>query len=271
MIKLIAIDMDGTLLDGNKQLPERNIRAIQRVLDKGIKVVLCTGRPQSGVLPYFKQLPLNGCEEYAILDNGCTIYQTKDWSLLAHSALSPDAIETIVANAKEYDGIAVTFFDQTHYFIVGTEIPDLVSYDAGLVFNTVTPIDLKRLKSNPSPILQGMFIGEATELDQFQAAKDAVLSQAFSMVRSQPCLYEVMPKGTTKASALKQLAKHLGLSANDIMAIGDAANDIEMLEFAGTSVAMGNASNDVKALADYITADHNQAGVASALEKLILT
>lgn len=81
MIKLIAIDLDGTLLDSDKKISNENIKAIQTATKAGIKIVICTGRPKSGVLPYFEKLGLND-EEYIIMNNGCTVYNTKDWELL---------------------------------------------------------------------------------------------------------------------------------------------------------------------------------------------
>lgn len=270
MIKLIAIDMDGTLLDSQKQLPEKNVLALHQAVAKGVQIVLCTGRPKSGVQPYFEELGLSQDASFAILDNGCTTYRTEDWSLLDYKSLSQQDIADLAATATDFDGVDVTYFDSSHYFILGDEIPELVSYDAGLVFNTVTPTNIADLKASPVPIFQGMFMGQPEALDAFEAAKGAELSQKFSMVRSQSYIYEAMPLGTTKASALKALTEHLGLTAEEVMAIGDAANDIEMLEYAGLSVAMGNASDEVKALADVVTADHDACGVAQAIERFVL-
>lgn len=271
MIKLIAIDMDGTLLDSQKQLPAENAAALRQAVDKGVKIVLCTGRPKFGVLPYFKELNLpGGQEEYAILDNGCTTYRTQDWSLLSHTELSVEAIEELTASLAGYEGVCLTFFDQSHYFVLGDQVPELVAYDAGLVFTKATPVNLETLVESPDPIFQAMFVGEADKLDAFQAAWDQSLSQCCSMVRSQFYLYEALPKGVTKGHALRALAAHLGLKRHEVMAIGDAANDLEMLEFAGLSVAMGNASEEVKALTDHVTADCDHAGVAQAIETFVL-
>ena len=80
-VKLIAIDMDGTLLDSQKEIPVENIKAIQEAAAAGIKIVLCTGRPRSGILPHFEKLGLSE-EEYIIMNNGCSTYETKNWKLL---------------------------------------------------------------------------------------------------------------------------------------------------------------------------------------------
>ncbi len=153
MIKLLALDMDGTLLNEAKEIPQAHITAIHQAIEKGVKLVLCTGRPLFGVLPYYKKLGL----------------------------------------------------------------------------------DLQ-----------------------------------FSGVRSQPVIYEAMPLGTTKATALSRLAAILKIEPSEIMAMGDANNDIEMLQFAGLGIAMGNASDHVKSLANDVTTSNEEDGVARAIEKYIL-
>ncbi|MGT2757624.1 Cof-type HAD-IIB family hydrolase [Streptococcus ovuberis] len=269
-IKLIAIDMDGTLLNSQKELTQETIEVLHQAVAKGIKVVLCTGRPKPGVVSYIDQLGFGEADEYAILDNGCTVYQLKDWSLVAHQALAPAEMAELVAAAAAYPEISVTFFDADHYFIVGEEIPELVAYDAGLVFTHPVPVTLEEVQASPVPIFQGMFMGEAPALDRFQAEQGEALSQAFSTVRSQSYIYEALPLGTTKAKGLLNLTQHLGIAPEEVMAIGDAANDLEMLAFAGFSVAMGNASDEVKAVADAITSSNDEAGVARAIEKWVI-
>ena len=115
-----------------------------------------------------------------------------------------------------------------------------------------------------------MFLAQPNELDIFEKQFGSQISQRFSGVRSQPVIYEAMPKGTTKATALKQLAQHLEIKPQEIMALGDANNDIEMIQFAGLGVAMGNSSDHVKKLANYVTDTNDANGVAAAIEKFIL-
>ena len=81
MIKLIALDMDGTLLNSQKEIPQAHIQAIHQAVEHGVKLVLCTGRPLVGVKPYYEQLGLSGDNEYVIINNGCSTHQTKDWKL----------------------------------------------------------------------------------------------------------------------------------------------------------------------------------------------
>ena len=124
---------------------------------------------------------------------------------------------------------------------------------------------LEEIFAEGQVIFEAMYMAEPKPLDDFQNAMEESLSQHYSTVRSQDYIFEIMPQGATKASGLKHLAEKLGINPEQIMALGDAANDIEMLEFVGQSVAMGNASDDINSLSKYVTLTNDQAGVAHAI------
>lgn len=268
-VRLIAIDMDGTLLDGDKRIPQDNIKAIQEAANSGIKIVLCTGRPKSGILPYFEQLGLTA-EEFIIMNNGCSTYETKEWNLLEHAALTWEDIQGLEEACRDFPGVYLTLTGEATYYVVADMVPDLVAYDAGTVFTQAKARTLEEIQDEGEMIFQAMYMGEAAVLDQFQRAKEGELSQAYSTVRSQDYIFEIMPKGVTKASALEQLASDLQVPLDQVMALGDAANDLEMLTLVGHSVAMGNASEQIKKLCRYITLDNSHAGVAHAIRRWAL-
>ncbi|OIB47518.1 haloacid dehalogenase [Streptococcus pneumoniae] len=220
MIKLLALDMDGTLLNEAKEIPQAHITAIHKAIEKGVKLVLCTGRPLFGVLPYYKKLGLDLQNEYVIVNNGCSTHQTSDWGLVDWKELSPADIEYLY-DLAEKSNVQLTLFDESHYFVLGGKPNQVIENDAKLVFSDLTE-------------------------------------------------NEAMPLGTTKATALSRLAEILKIDSSEIMAMGDANNDIEMLQFAGLGIAMGNASDYVKSLADAVTSSNEEDGVARAIEKYIL-
>lgn len=269
MIKLLALDMDGTLLNEVKEIPLAHIDAIHKAIDKGVKLVLCTGRPLFGVLPYYKKLSLDLQNEYVIVNNGCSTHQTSDWSLVDWRELSKSDIEYLNDLAEKSE-VQLTLFDEDHYFVLGGKPNQVIENDAKLVFSDLTEISLEEATSGKYRMFQGMFLGTKKETDDFENRFSEELCQRFSGVRSQPVIYEAMPLGTTKASALSRLADILDIQPSEIMAMGDANNDIEMLEFAGLGIAMGNASEHVKALADAVTTSNEEEGVARAIEKYIL-
>lgn len=264
MIKLIAIDMDGTLLNSQKEIPEENIKAIQEAAAAGIKIVLCTGRPRSGILPHFEKLGLSE-EEYIIMNNGCSTYETKNWKLLQYESLSRSEMEELLQACEDFPEVALTLTGEKTYYVVGDEVPELVAYDASTVFTEAKARSLEEIFAEGQVIFQAMYMADTEPLDAFQNAVQDRLDQSYSTVRSQEYIFEIMPQGATKASGLKHLAEKLGIAPDQIMALGDAANDLEMLQFVGQSVAMGNASDDIKELCKYVTLTNDEAGVAHAI------
>ncbi|KXT78076.1 Hydrolase (HAD superfamily) [Streptococcus sp. DD11] len=269
MFKILALDMDGTLLNSSKEIPQAHIDAIHQAVEAGVKLVLCTGRPLVGVKPYYEQLGLSQENEYVIVDNGCATHQTSDWGLVDYRSLSKEEILYLDSIARQTPA-QLTIFDEERYLVLGEEPNDLVTYDAGLVFTEPMQISLQEATNGKNILFQAMFLAQPEELDAFEKAFGTELAQRFSAVRSQAYIYETMPKGVTKASALRELAERLAVSPAEIMAVGDANNDIEMLEFAGLGVAMGNAPDHVKELADAVTASNDDNGVAAAIKNYIL-
>lgn len=269
MIRLLAIDMDGTLLNSHKEIPHENIDAIQAAIRQGVSVVLCTGRPYVGVKAYYNQLQLPEEPSYAILNNGASTYQTLDWTLQDYQTLGSSALD-LLGNLSLPDGVQLTLFDHDHYHLVAEEASDMVRKDAAYLFTDPEPISLERAQKHPSPYFKAMFVGPSDDIDQFEALHDKTLRSLFQTVRSQDYLYEVLPKHVNKASALSKLASQLGISSSEVMAIGDGTNDLEMLTYAGLGVAMGNAPQLVREAADAHTTSNDQAGVAAAIHTYIL-
>lgn len=269
MIKLLALDMDGTLLNSQKQLTEPQIVAIHKAIEKGVKLVLCTGRMLTGVKPYFDQLGLDAENEYVIVNNGCSTHQTSDWKLIDWAELSPQQINYLATFLPE-SSMQLTLFDEEHYYVLEDEPNQYSRADANLVYVEPTILSMENATNQSRHLFQAMFVGTQEATDTFEQKHAATLSQDFDVVRSQDVLLEILPTGANKASALKTLAQQLQILPEEIMAIGDANNDIEMLEFAGLSIAMGNASASIKSLTDDVTATNDQDGVAKAIYKHII-
>lgn len=269
MIKLLALDMDGTLLNEKKELQQAQIDAIHQAVAKGVTVVLCTGRPLVGVKPFVQQLGFDAEEEYIIVNNGCSTHSTKNWQLVDWEELSIEDVEYL-ATYLENDQVQLSLFDEEDYFVLAEQANATVVFDAELVGMTPDPIDLAEAQSGQHRFFEAMFVGEKEAIDAFEQAHNPVLGQKYSTVRSQEYLLEILPDGASKASGLKKLAERLQIKPEEIMAIGDANNDLEMLAFAGLGIAMGNANEQVKAIAQDITDTNENDGVAKAIEKHIL-
>ena len=269
MIKLLALDMDGTLLNDQKEISPANIVAIQKAVDAGVKLVLCTGRILSGVKPYFEQLGLNAENEYVILNNGCALHQTSDWSLLDHHGLKADEIAYLADFARGFE-LPLTLCDVDNYYVVDQTANAHIIEDTQNIFLTPKTISLEKTRNHHQPFFLAKFVGQPSLVGDFMKEKDTELSKHFNTVLSQPSIYETLPQGVSKATALQSLAEKLGLLPTEIMAIGDGNNDREMLEFAGLSIAMDNASTPIKALANHVTTSNNEDGVAAAIYQWIL-
>ena len=272
MIKLIAIDMDGTLLNGKKHIDKVQKEAIHEAIEAGIKIVLCTGRPLYGILPFYEELGLSelDSEGYVILNNGCSIHKTKDWELIDQVNFTSDDIDYLYKFSEGYD-INFTLVNDYYYFNIDDRKPtDELITDAGFVFSDITNISLKEAKNGKHKIIKIMFLGNPNIMANFQKENESILKDKYSSVLSQPYIYEILPKGNNKGTGLKKLAKKLGIKQEEIMAIGDGNNDIEMFEYANYSVAMENGTELAKKAAKYETDSNENDGVAKAIRKYAL-
>ena len=271
MIKLIAIDMDGTLLNGKKHIDKVQKEAIHEAIEAGIKIVLCTGRPLYGILPFYEELGLSelDSEGYVILNNGCSIHKTKDWKLIDQVNFTSDDIEYLYKLSESYD-INFTLVNDTYYFNIGRKPTDELIKDAGFVFSDITDISLEEAKSGKHKIMKIMFLGDPEIMANFQEKNEDIIKSKYSGVLSQSYVYEVFPKDNNKGTGLKKLAEKLGIKQEEVMAIGDGNNDIEMFEYANYSVAMKNATELAKKAAKYETDSNENDGVAKAIRKYAL-
>lgn len=271
MIKLIAIDMDGTLLNEKKHIDKAQKEAIHEAVEAGIKIVLCTGRPLYGILPFYEELGLSelDSEGYVILNNGCSIHKTKDWKLIDQVNFTSDDIDYLYKFSEGYD-INFTLVNDYYYFNIDRKPTDELITDAGFVFSDITNISLKEAKNGKHKIIKIMFLGNPNIMANFQKENENILKDKYSGVLSQPYVYEILPKGNNKGTGLKKLAKKLGIKQEEIMAIGDGNNDIEMFEYANYSVAMENGTELAKKAAKYETDSNENDGVAKAIRKYAL-
>ncbi|BDZ30197.1 Cof-type HAD-IIB family hydrolase [Lactiplantibacillus sp. WILCCON 0030] len=269
MIKLMAIDIDDTLLNSHGQLLASTKHRVQQLLASDVKVVLCSGRPFDGVKPFLTELGITGDDQYVITNNGALV-QTATGQILAQSTLTADYYAKLAAlsvktslgfNAIDTAGNIYTANANINKYVVMQASEN----QAGLFVRDVAdlPTDLALTK--------GVFVGEPDQLDAHLAEIQAGLATGTYIVRSAPVLLEVMSDCANKGNGLFDLTSYLGLAPAEVLAIGDADNDLPMFEFAGIAVSMGNGGTNAKAAADYITTSNDEDGVAHTIEKFLLT
>lgn len=262
VIKLVAIDIDGTLADRNRQVSAANRQAIERLKSKGVIVVLASGRIGWSVETFQKVVGLNG---YPLVGtNGCEVIgwdRARVQEFWLSRTLKKTALDIAEAAGIHVNGYA----PRQLYFTQDGDFANLYrSRVEGANPQIVTSKDL--LETN---LLKLLFIANPRVLDQIVAD----CSEAFSplestMTRSEPEYLEFLPAGTSKGSGLRLLCQSLGIQQNEVAAIGDYYNDLEMLEWSGISAAMGNAPSDLQSIADVVVNDNDSDGVAEFLNQL---
>jgi len=266
MIKLIAIDLDGTLFNNKKEITERNKAAITKAKEQGVKVVICTGRPLKAIVHIIQELGLDEDGDYAITFNGGLAQRNHSGEILDQKTMDIDTARKVVAFLAENDLPATLIHDSNAYEIAAAN-PSL--YRKGNIRLTFHDIEASEIRDDMicNKIVTAV---EAKILDAKIASfpKDAL--PEVEMVKSQEFLLEFLPKGVSKAYGLGKLCDYLGIDASEVMAIGDEANDLPMIEYAGVGVAMKNAVDEVKAIAQVITDDNEHDGVAKIIEKMVL-
>ena len=268
MIKLVAIDMDGTLLNSKKELLEETKQYFKNFHNKNTEtlLVLCTGRPESGIRPYLKDLGYLEENHYIISQNGANIYESQTGKRVMDSFVDSAAIQKWIELGKKH-GISVMGAGVDYYYSFDEDPTEWMEFDVKLVSGKLKRIPTK--ESLNTDFYKILLMGDEEQLNEFETYIPQEWRDEFYVVRSQKYLVEVLTKGVNKAFGLEKLAQKLNIQPSEIAAIGDAANDIEMLEYAGLAVAMGNASEEVKAIADIVTDTNENNGVIKAIDQLI--
>ncbi|UQS82532.1 Cof-type HAD-IIB family hydrolase [Bombilactobacillus folatiphilus] len=267
MIKLVAIDVDDTLLTSQGTLLESTKQAVKQACQMGIKIVLCTGRPLVGVQGFLQELQLQQADQYAITFNGAVIQATAG-QVLTQQGLTRKTYEQVDAYAKQ-NQLAYNVLDADGAIYTSNRNVNWVTVvqawenQAGVLIREPQEVDVQ------IPMIKAVFVGEKGELDQQEAAVQQQFGQANYVVRAADNFLEMMHADINKGVAVQALAEHLRIDSQDILVLGDEQNDLPMFEVAGTSVAMGNGSSVAKQAADYTTASNDEDGIMEAFQKFI--
>jgi len=273
-IRLLAVDIDGTLLNPQFQISDVDLAALRRAHESGIEVVLVTGRRHTFALPIAQML---GFDLWLISSNGA-ITRSLSGETFHRDLLPAQTCRTLCAAMTEFRGNTVLTFDtETKGAIVLEHMDELgASIQRWLEKNMnfiefVIPVE-KSLVSDP---VQAMFCGSIPRMHQALAALKACgLEQEITVLRTEYPLrdlsiVDVLNQGCSKGHALERWASYRGIGREQVMAIGDNYNDIEMLAFAGYPFIMGNASEELRGRGWPVTLPNDQSGIAAALEQVL--
>ena len=268
MIKLIAVDIDGTLLNDQGQILPATIQAVQQAAAAGQKIVLCTGRPLCGVTDYLKQLGLwQHADQYVISYNGSLIQTTTQTTLMSHQLQFSDYLDLL--EFAHQNQAAFSLLTPACMYVTPGDQNSVILKEAAMVKIELQTRTLAEMRALPNLIpVKGMILDEPAKLDYLQTVMPKAFKQRFTVLRSQKDHLEFTHPLASKESALRQLTGLLKIEPTATMAIGDEQNDLGMIKTAGIGVAMGNAVPAVKRAATLVTDTVGNDGVAKALAKL---
>ena len=256
MGKTVFFDIDGTLWNYDMVIPESTIEAIAQLKANGHKAFLCTGRARASVT---SEKLLNMGFDGIIA--ACGNYIEMDGKVIYENDLSRDMVEKVIRVLSEC-GMPVVLEGSTDYWIddEGFENDPYVDY----LFDTLGE-HAHIIKGYQGDIRVNTFSADIIEGTDYERVK-AEFADDFLMLEHEENVVEFVPKGTSKATGIKWLCEHLNIPMEDTFAMGDSVNDIEMLQSVGHGIAMGNATEPVKEIAEYITIDIMEGGVKHALK-----
>ena len=271
-IKMIGLDLDGTLLNGRKEVTDHTRKILEQAIAQGIIVLVATGRPLTGIPGQVRAI--QGMQ-YALTTNGARIYDLlQDRTILEHP-LSCEKAKKVLKIAEKYDTLQEAYFDRevyaqedqlkriSHYH----KNPHMWEYVRATRTAVPSMIEWYEECGRDADKLQLMF---ADMQELAHARKELEEIPGLVLTGSLGNNIEINAEGIDKGIGILELGRRLGISREEIMACGDGDNDLEMLKAVGVGVAMGNADADVKAAADYVTDTNEEEGVAKAVEKFAL-
>jgi len=263
--KIIALDIDGTLASSDHTMLTATKDALIEAQARGLKVVLASGRPTPGMLDFAQQLKLADFGGFVLSYNGGRITNMKTGEVIHEVALTPseaheiyDLAKTHGVNIMAYDNLDILTEDDDEFIQLESHINSMplkkiTDFKKEVINNTI-----KTLTTGTPEVI--------AEIEKYYLEK---FGDRFSICRSMPFFLEVMPNGINKALSLGRLLNKLDLTPDDLVACGDGFNDIEMIKYAGFGVAMGNAVDEVKAVADFVTKSNDENGIVCVLEKIM--
>lgn len=261
--KLIALDIDGTLLNDDHELTPATAQAVRAAADQGATIVLCTGRGPGNAIPVMQELGLEGT---VITHNGAATISTKGLELLHEFPFPREKLAPFIDYCREH---------RVHYDLntpfelyVDADLPEAIH----LMYRNfnIAPVQIPHwTELQGHPVKFTVYDADQAVIEQVEADWMR-FDTGLKVLRSGDYFIDIMHADASKGHALQKLAAIRGIEPKEILAIGNYYNDVDMLQFAGLGIAMENAPEAVKQAANTVTASNNDNGVAKALEKYVL-
>lgn len=264
MYQYLALDMDGTLLTSSKIVTSNTQKALVEIQKRGVKLILCTGRPTYGVMPTAQLLEMDKYEGMIITYNGGMIIDCKTLDVLSSHLVSPELFPYFYKLAHDN---ALTIMSYKDDCIISENSDDpYVRYVA--TNNKMPSVTVRNfLDVINFPVPKCLIVGDPSRIAALETEMSTHLQGQANAFRSEPFLLELVPANVDKGQALLHLTEMLNIRPDELVACGDGFNDVSMLMPAGLKVAMANAQPPVKAIADYIAPSNDNEGIVDVIQK----
>ncbi len=264
MKKVLVLDIDGTLVNSQKEITPATKQAIWDILDRGHKVMLASGRPLPGMRRFERELELPERGGLVMASNGAKIIDSKTGEIVYQKLLPLSLVPGLYEYAKEHSCGLITFLGENS--ISAFEPDEYVIYEA-----KINGITIRQVENWPEfvnfDINKCIVTAEPKKAAVCEKELQLLFGDKANIFRSDPFFIEVVPLGVDKALSLEQMLVEIGMTREQTVCCGDGFNDITMIQYAGVGVAMGNAQLPVKEVADYVTATNDEDGIVEVIRK----
>lgn len=277
MIRVIAMDMDGTLLNSEKRISPRTREALLRAQKEGMVLILASGRPTSGLMEFARELRMEEHHGLLVSYNGSKVVSCEDGRVLFNQAMTVEDGKAVLEHMKKFDQVR-PMIDRGEYMYVNNVYNQMIQLDGrdfnvieyesrGGKFKLCEKEDLAAFAD--FPLNKILTTANPEYLEAHYQEMMEPFTDRLSCMFTGKFYFEFTAKGIDKAKALDSVLAPMGYRREEIMAFGDGHNDASMLAYAGTSVAMANAVEEIKAMADRVTASLDEDGIALVVEELL--
>lgn len=263
--KMIVLDLDDTLLKNDGTISERTKKTLKKVQANGVKVVLASGRPTFAIEPVARELELERYGGYIISYNGARIIDYKSNKELYAANITKEEVHELYQLSQDNEAYMQTYIGNNIIASQSNEFTDIEKQITGM--EIIIPDNF--LSYVQQAVVKVIVLQKPEKLKELEKQWKPLMENKLYMTISKPFFLEFMNLEVDKGKSIIRLGKMLGIDADEIIAIGDSYNDITMIEVAGLGVAMGNAVESVKEIADYVTEDNEHDGVADVVEKFV--
>lgn len=276
MKKVIIMDIDGTLTNEDKVISENTKNKLKELQSQGAVLVLASGRPTRGLMQFAKELEMDKHNGLLVSFNGARVTDCETGDILFDQTMTVDTCKAVLNHMKNFDVIPMVYKGEylhvtdvynniVHAY--GREL-NIIHYESRLCNYKLCEVDdLEEFADFPMNKI--LTAGEPDYLQENYKKMMEPFKDSLNCVFTADMYFEFTEKGIDKANALHCALTPLGYTKEDMIAFGDAQNDKTMLEYAGIGVAMGNATQEIKDIADYITLSNNDDGIVHALNELL--